>query len=110
MLQHWATEGEFYIGGFVLRNFIEPDTLYPTSMSRLHLRVAGSHAGPDCQSLNIIESVDSIGAFALALQSGSKPLQSRSARKFSREWIKSGSVRSTYGRWMEDGSRSNRFN
>ena len=26
MLQHWASEGEFYVGGFVLRNFIEPVT------------------------------------------------------------------------------------
>ena len=25
----------------------------------------------------------------------------RTARKFSRKWIKSGSVRSTYGRWIE---------
>ena len=24
MLQHWASEGEFYIGGFVLLKFIEP--------------------------------------------------------------------------------------
>ena len=24
MLQHWASEGEFYIGGFVLLTFIEP--------------------------------------------------------------------------------------
>ena len=23
MLQHWASQGEFYIGGCVLRNFIE---------------------------------------------------------------------------------------
>ena len=24
MLQHWVSEGEFYIGGFVLLKFIEP--------------------------------------------------------------------------------------
>ena len=24
MLHHWVSEGEFYIGGFVLCNFIEP--------------------------------------------------------------------------------------
>ena len=49
------------------------------------------------------------GAFALALQSGLKPLQSRShCTQFSRKWIKSGSVRSTYGRWIDvDPSRFN---
>ena len=26
MLQHWASEGEFYTGGFVLRQFIESVT------------------------------------------------------------------------------------
>ena len=26
MLQHWASEGKFYTGGFVLCNFIEPVT------------------------------------------------------------------------------------
>ena len=24
MLQHWVSEGEFYIGGFVLLTFVEP--------------------------------------------------------------------------------------
>ena len=27
MLQYWASEGEFYIGGFVLPTFVEPDRL-----------------------------------------------------------------------------------
>ena len=30
MLQHWVSEGEFYIGGFVFFKFIEPITLHVT--------------------------------------------------------------------------------
>ena len=46
------------------------------------------------------------GMFTLALQNRFNPV--RTARKFYRKWIKSGSVRFTYGKWIEaDGNRLN---
>ena len=35
MLQHWASEGEFYIGGFLLHNFIEP-AMFVCDQSNVH--------------------------------------------------------------------------
>ena len=36
MLQHRASEGEFYIGGFVLRNVIEPVTFARCVLTSLY--------------------------------------------------------------------------
>ena len=37
MLQHWASEGEFYTGSFVLHNFIESVTFASCTLTLLNL-------------------------------------------------------------------------
>ena len=58
-MQHWANEGEFHTGGFVLCNFIEPVTL--TCCVTTSLMAVGS-AGLEVLYtwiyIYIIESVD----------------------------------------------------
>ena len=36
MLQHWVSEGEFYTGGFVLRNFTELVTFVCSVLTSLY--------------------------------------------------------------------------